>query len=79
MLQRIDIPCPGCPEERLVFDVSVNEFGNQAFADGQMQRKVTCDQCGTTALVTLHGAGNEPTIARIPMPPKQNRESRRQR
>lgn len=77
MLQRLEAPCPGCRDDRLVMEVSVNDNGSQFFPDGQVQRKVTCDHCGTTALVTLQGAGRDPTVTRVPMPPQQNQESRR--
>lgn len=76
MRQQIHVPCPGCPDIQMTLQVSVNDNGSQTFPDGEVQRKVSCDECGTVALVTLQGAGNDPNVTRVPMPPKQNQESR---
>lgn len=76
MLQRIEAPCPSCPGSRLVMDVSVNDQGSQLFPDGEIQKVVACEGCGASALVTLQGAGQEPTVTAIPEPPEQHQERR---
>ena len=75
MLQRIEAPCPGCRAGRLMMDVSVNDHGSQTFSDGQTQHEITCDHCGTRALVTLN-AGQAPTVTRVPTPPEHPQQGR---
>lgn len=76
MLQQIEAPCPSCPGSRLVMDVSVNDQDNQLFPNGEIQRVVACEGCGASVLVTLRGAGREPTAVPVPEPPEQHQEDR---
>jgi hypothetical protein len=76
MLQRIDIPCPSCRNSRLVMDIAINDQGSQSFTNGEIQKVVACESCGAQALVTLQGAGSEPTAVALPERPEQHQEGR---
>lgn len=66
MLQRLTTPCPTCPAGRLLMEIDVSDRGSQTFPDGEIMRELRCEGCSAAVLVTLNGAGNEPTLTPIP-------------
>lgn len=66
MLQRMEAPCPECPDGRLLMEIEIDDLGGQTFPDGEIMREFGCDGCYSAVLVTLNGAGNEPTLTSVP-------------
>lgn len=67
MLRHLETSCPECPVGRLLMEVEVNAHGSQTFPDGEVVRQIPCDGCHLNVLVTLNGAGSEPTLTPIPV------------